>query len=257
MTMLPKNITLDDDEAHDESIVLPLVVVSKSSSCTNKEASSFYKKGSVLFTVLSAAALLLVRSLIFSNHHYHFSVTAAAHEQPAAVERKLQEETAGNNEIYFDISVDDEPRGRISMILYSDVVPKTAENFRALSTGEDGFGYEGSIFHRIIPNFMAQGGDFTDHNGMGGRSIYGASFPDENFDKSFDKPYLLAMANAGPDTNGSQFFITTVETPWLDGMHVVFGEVTNGFDVVDEIESYGTDSGIPTKTVKIIKSGVL
>jgi Cyclophilin type peptidyl-prolyl cis-trans isomerase/CLD len=150
----------------------------------------------VLFTVL-AAAFLLVRSVL------------AHDDEPVAATRKLQESvvvggsdssTGGNgNAVYFDIAVDDEPRGRISMLLYADVVPKTAENFRALSTGEYGFGYEGSIFHRIIPNFMAQGGDFTDHNGMGGRSIYsGDSFEDENFIKTFDKPYLLGMANSGP-----------------------------------------------------------
>lgn len=161
------------------------------------------------------------------------------------------------NKVFFDTSINDEPAGRIEFQLYDDVVPKTAENFRALATGEKGYGYKDSIFHRVIPEFMLQGGDFTNHNGTGGKSIYGAKFPDENFTKKHTRPGLLSMANAGPNTNGSQFFITTVPCPWLDGKHVVFGEVTNGFDVVKKIESYGTRNGTTKATVKITNAGEL
>ncbi|KAG6434225.1 hypothetical protein SASPL_105848 [Salvia splendens] len=167
-----------------------------------------------------------------------------------------------NPKVFFDILIGKAKTGRIVMELFADTTPKTAENFRALCTGEKGIGssgkplhFKGSTFHRIIPRFMCQGGDFTRGNGTGGESIYGAKFADENFTLKHTKPGLLSMANSGKNTNGSQFFITTATTSWLDGKHVVFGEVVDGYNVVKEMEKVGSDAGTPSSTVLIEDCG--
>lgn len=169
-----------------------------------------------------------------------------------------------NPKVFFDVTVGGTPAGRIVMELRADVAPKTAENFRALCTGEKGMGtsgvplhFKGSSFHRIIPEFMCQGGDFTRGNGTGGESIYGTKFADENFTLKHTTPGLLSMANAGPNTNGSQFFLTTVATPWLDGKHVVFGSVVEGMDVVSTLEQVGSRSGQTSEPVVIADCGQL
>ena len=169
-----------------------------------------------------------------------------------------------NARVFFDITIAGASAGRIVFELYSKIVPNTAENFRCLCTGEKGVGksgknlhYKGTIFHRIIPEFMLQGGDFTNFNGTGGESIYGSKFKDENFKVKHEKEGLLSMANAGPNTNGSQFFITTVPCPWLDGKHTVFGEVVDGYDIVKKIEALGSSSGKPSKKVEITDCGEL
>merc|ERR1711974_10440 len=177
----------------------------------------------------------------------------------------IDEKMAARSKVFFDVSIGGKPAGRIEFELFDDVVPKTAENFRALCTGEKGKGksgkplhYKGSTFHRIIPDFMLQGGDFIRGNGTGGESIYGEKFADENFKLKHDRPGLLSMANAGPGTNGSQFFVTTVVTSWLDGKHVVFGQVTKGMDIVRTLEAQGSSPAGKTKSeCKITDCGQL
>jgi len=180
------------------------------------------------------------------------SVTSQYNAAAAAAEKQ-----DGCYHCFFDMSIGAKPAGRVVMNIRGDAVPKTAENFKQLCTGENGYGYKGSIFHRVIPNFMCQGGDITHGDGRGGKSIYGEKFADENFSLKHTGPGILSMANAGKNTNGSQFFICTAKTAWLDGAHVVFGKVISGLDVIKKCEAVGSQSGQTREVVTVEDCGVL
>lgn len=180
-----------------------------------------------------------------------------SHELPKKwrLEELKESELVPTSKVYFEISIDGKRSGRITFGLFGGIVPKTAENFRSLCVGDKGLSFKGSPFHRIIPGFMCQGGDITKFDGTGGRSIYGSSFNDENFKLKHTQPGLLSMANAGRNTNNSQFFITTNPTSWLDGKHVVFGRVLEGMDVVRSMQALGSPSGRTSATVLIDACG--
>ncbi|ORZ31674.1 cyclophilin-like domain-containing protein [Catenaria anguillulae PL171] len=188
------------------------------------------------------------------------SVAGPLQSQPAAssAAAKLPKPVSSSNpRVWFQVSIGDVPAGRIVFELRADVVPITAENFRQLCTHEKGFGYRGSQFHRVIPGFCLQGGDYERNNGTGGKSIYGKQFNDESFELKHTGPGQLSMANSGKNSNGSQFFICMAATPWLDGKHVVFGHVVAGMDVARRIEKVGSETGKPSQKAEIVDCGQL
>nr|APW35789.1 peptidyl-prolyl cis-trans isomerase [Chlorella sp. X1] len=186
---------------------------------------------------------------------------AAIAQAPVSYKPPLGPPNPDNPVVFFDIMLgrygDATPLGRIEIELKADVAPKTAENFKQLALKEEGQGYKGSRFHRVITGFMCQGGDYERDNGTGGSSIYGAKFADENFVLKHLGEGVLSMANAGPNTNGSQFFLCVASTPWLDGKHVVFGQVISGYNVVKAVEACGSRDGSTAFDVMIGNSGLV
>ena len=195
--------------------------------------------------ILIIVMIYYIYNRFFKTHEYEtiesFDDNIALHTKIPINNNNINEketQTQNNNEVYLDISLNNQ-KERVIIKLFDDIVPKTANNFRELCKTKK---YVGTPFHRIIKNFMIQSGDFTNKDGTGGYSIYGDRFDDENFELKHTKPGLLSMANAGPNTNGSQFFITTVETPHLDNKHTVFGEVVSNMDFIYKLENEKTDA---------------
>jgi len=228
--------------------------VQQISNATDDLASRLF--GSAGVTVAVAASLCVAAATLRKGQQRGLHPKAARNFFFGDALREATPEDI-TEKVYFDIEMAGMDIGRVVFGLYGNVVPKTVKNFRTLCTGEMGDSYKNCPFHRIIPNFMCQGGDFTNFNGTGGRSIYGDRFEDEKFEISHSKPGLLSMANAGPDTNGSQFFIITAPTNWLDGKHVVFGEVVEGYNVVKKMEQMGSETGMTRSVVKIVDCGAL
>ncbi|PSC72104.1 photosynthetic NDH subunit of lumenal location chloroplastic [Micractinium conductrix] len=220
--------------------------VRASSSSAHQQAHQEQQRVASKRQLLGAAAAVAAAVAVGAS-----PLPALAADEPAVTNKVFLEIDGGSPEL----------SGRVVLGLYGDVVPKTAANFVALAKGSEGYGYKGCTFHRVIKDFVLQGGDFTAGNGTGGKSIYGRTFPDEKPGLALEHstPGILSMANAGPNTNGSQFFITTVPTPWLNGKHVVFGRVLEGYDLVDRVQNVPTDrrSGRPLQRVVIADCGEL
>jgi len=225
-----------------------------SNKMTRSFSSSSPDGGGPSFNASQFATFVGASIFAYGTYYVVNSQLQQQQQAPVSSDQPVAPQAPITTRVYFDIEIDDKPTGRIVIGLHDLIVPKTCNNFKTLC--ESGK-FNKSTFHRVIPNFMIQGGDFTRHNGTGGESIYGSKFEDENFRLKHVGPGILSMANAGPNTNGSQFFMTTVATPHLDGRHVVFGVVEEGWDTVKKIESQGTQSGSTAKRCVIAKAGVV